>query len=129
MGTRVFEAPPSCCCDKTIEAFLKTASVKNLTRDGGERRQAAKYNILTRLSLLHPALGSQALGGLPWVSLLGLEEQDLLRAVGTGCVSRWDFRRLEILQMMSLGYEVRTAGSHLPHFDSVRDCGARRVDH
>lgn len=52
--------------------------------------------------------------------LLGLDEQDLLRAVEKGDVSRWSFHGLEILQMMSLGYEVRAAGSHLPHCRQFR---------
>ena len=46
-----------------------------------KQMQTAKYNILTRLSRLHPAMGSQASGGLPWVSLLGLVEQVLLGTV------------------------------------------------
>lgn len=54
------------------------------------------------------------------MSLPGIDEQDLLRAVEKGDVRRWDFHGLEILQMMSLGYEVRTAGSHLPPFRHFR---------
>lgn len=50
-----------------------------------KQMQAAKYNILTRLSRLHPAVGSQASGGLPWVSLLRLVEQVLLGTVKKEC--------------------------------------------
>ena len=50
-----------------------------------KQMQAAKYNILTRLSRLHPAVGSQDSGGLPWVSLLGLMEQVLLGTVEKEC--------------------------------------------
>lgn len=84
-----------------------------------KQMQTAKYNILTRLSGLHPAMGSQASGGLPWVSLLGLVEQVLLGTVERN-VNGWNFHGLEILTMMSLGYEVRTAGSHLPRFRQFR---------